>query len=551
MRIDTIFTNARFITMDPSRPRARALGVLGGRIVGFDEDLDGVRARRTIDLGGACVVPGLSDAHTHLSQVGLDLTAIDCGSANMRSLEDIYAEVAARAARQPRGTWIFGRSYDQNKLGGHPTREALDKVAPDHKVWIKHTSLHMAVGNSAVFQAIDMFGPEHDDRIPAGGELRRDHNGRPTGLVEETAMNLVRELLVPYSHESMVDAISQAMRACARDGATAATEAGIAAGWIGHTPSEVSVYQDIRDRGLQPIRMTLMPASDALHDITGHPDDTMQYGIDLGMRSNFGDEWLKLGSIKVFLDGSLIGHTAAMCTEYSNDPGEHGYLLGNEEELHQRIIRAHAGGWQVAVHAIGDRAVRSVIDAFDEAQRRYPRADARHRIEHCAITDPEQLERVVRLGIIPSAQGRFISETGDGLLDSVGPERARWLYRQRSFLDRGVVLPGSSDRPVVHGSPILSMHDLVNRLSSSGRPVNAGEALTAEQALRAWTHGSAHACFEEHRRGTLKEGMLADCTVLTEDLTAIAPERISSVEVLATIVDGEYVYDRAGRHADS
>jgi hypothetical protein len=206
------------------------------------------------------------------------------------------------------------------------------------------------------------------------------------------------------------------------------------------------------------------------------------------------------------------------------------------------IIAAHQAGWRVAAHAIGDRAIDLALDAFDAANSKYPRADPRHRIEHFAAARPDQVARVAALGVIPVGQGRFATELGDGMLSSVGADRASWLYRQRSLLDAGVVLPGSSDRPVVTGTPLLGIHDMVNRRSASGAPFNAAEAVTAAEALRAYTWGSAYASKAEHAKGSVEVGKLADFTVLSEDPTAVSPGRIAGLEVVATVIDGQFRY---------
>jgi hypothetical protein len=240
-----------------------------------------------------------------------------------------------------------------------------------------------------------------------------------------------------------------------------------------------------------------------------------------------------------------------MSAPYDGDPGSgdldnRGYLQADAGHLAATIIAAHRAGWRVAAHAIGDRAIDLALDAFDAAAGKYPRRDPRHRIEHFAAARQDQVARAAALGVIPVGQGRFATEIGDGMLASVGPGRHSWLYRQRSVLDAGVVLPGSSDRPVVTGTPLLGIHDMVNRRTASGASFNAGEAVTAEEALRAYTWGSAYASKGEHVKGSVEAGKLADLTVLSEDLTAVSPGRIAGLEVIATIVDGELRYSALG-----
>jgi predicted amidohydrolase YtcJ len=228
-----------------------------------------------------------------------------------------------------------------------------------------------------------------------------------------------------------------------------------------------------------------------------------------------------------------------MTAPYAGDAGNSGYLQADAEQLTATIIAAHQAGWRVAAHAIGDRAIDVALDAFATAATRYPRDDPRHRIEHFAAARPDQVAKSAALGVIPVPQGRFSTELGDGMMAAVGPERTPWLYRQRSLLDAGIVLPGSSDRPVVLGAPLLGIHDMVNRRALSGEPFNAAEAVTAAEALRAYTWGSAYASKAEHVKGSIEAGKLADLTILSDDPTAIPADRIADIRVIATIVDGE------------
>jgi predicted amidohydrolase YtcJ len=269
----------------------------------------------------------------------------------------------------------------------------------------------------------------------------------------------------------------------------------------------------------------------------------MELGLDLGIRTGFGDDWLRLGPMKIFTDGSLVGRTAAMSDHFDGQPGNSGYLQADAAVLTATIVAAHRAGWRVAAHAIGDRAIDVALDAFELAATRYPRPDPRHRIEHFAVARPDQVGRAARCGVIAVPQGRFATELGDAMMAAIGPRRTPWLYRHQSLLDAGLVLPGSSDRPVAAGAPLLGIHDMVNRRTASGAPYTPAEAVTAGDALRAYTYGSAYASRQEHAKGSIEPGKLADLTVLSEDPTAVSPERIAAIEVLATIVNGELRHD--------
>ena len=541
---DLLLVNANVLTMDPAQPRARSVAMAGGRILAVDPDPASLRAREVADLAGATVLPGFHDAHNHMAWFGLTLGEADLRPTVVSTLAELYAAVTAQAAVTPAGEWVIGAGYDQNKLEDHPDRDGLDRAAPGRRVWLRHTSGHMCVVSSAVLGDLGMSETAAD--VP-GGLVVTDAAGRPTGLMQEKAQELVGALVHPYPVAVLADAIGRASERYLSEGLTSVTEAGIAGGWIGHTPVELAAYQSARDRGQLGVRVELMIASDVLHPLAAHPGDGLELGLDLGIRTGFGDDWLRIGAMKIFTDGSLVGRTAAMHDDFAGQPGNRGYLQGDAGEMTATIVAAHRSGWQVAAHAIGDRAIDLAFDAYEDAQERYPRADARHRIEHFAVSRPDHVRRAAQLGVIPVPQGRFATELGDGMLAAVGPQREEWLYRQRSLLDAGLILPGSSDRPVVTGAPLLGVHDMVNRRTGSGAAFNPGEAITAEQALRAYTSGSAYASRAEHTKGTIAPGRLADLVVLSEDPTAVSPDRIAGITVLATLIDGVSRFDVSGR----
>ena len=538
---DLALVNANVLTMDEARPRASAVAIAGGRIEALDTSLDRLNeADRVVDLRGATVLPGFHDAHNHMIGFGMSLAEVDLRSSVAGSLDELYAAVARRAETTAPGDWVVGAGYDQNKLGAHPHRDALDRAAPGRRVWLRHTSGHMCVVNSLVLAA---FGIDAAATDFPGGRVVTDDGGRPTGLLEERAQLLVGSLVYPYPLAELTQAISRAAEQYLKEGVTSCTEAGIAGGWVAHSPAELAAYQAARDAGRLGVRVELMAAGEVLHPLGAHPADNLVAGLDLGIRTGFGDDWLRLGAVKIFADGSLVGRTAALIDPYAGDGDNCGYLQADAADLQATIIAAHRSGWQVATHAIGDLAIDVVLDAYERALEAYPRRDPRHRVEHFAVVQPRQVARAAGLGVIAVPQGRFATELGDGMLAAVGPARHGWLYRQRSLLEAGMVLPGSSDRPVVSGAPLLGIADMVNRRTASGAPFNPGEAITAQQALYAYTRGSAYASRQEHVKGSIAPGMLADLVVLSEDPTAVSPERIAEVAVLATIVDGQCRYD--------
>jgi predicted amidohydrolase YtcJ len=541
VKADLLLTDANVLTMDLSAPKACWVAVIGARIAAVGDDLaDPPEAERTLSLRGATVVPGFHDAHNHTVQFGSSLHNVDLNSRDVTSLDELYARLERAARQQPAGTWIVGEYYDQNVLGGHPVLAALDRAVPHHRVRLIHKSRHMCFVNSVVIQQLGL----HQAADPPGGSIVRDADGQPTGLLLESAMELLRPLTWPMSSAEMVDAIEAAHRRYLSEGITAVQEAGVGSGLAGSSPVEALAFQRAREEGRLLVRTTLMPAGAGASALEGREGDDA-FGFGLGLRTGFGDPWLRLGALKVFSDGSLIGRSAAMTQPYTDDPCNHGMLAMDDDELRRTLLAAHRSGWQIATHAIGDHAVDTVLDAYESALAAFPRSDHRHRIEHAGVTSEAAVARMAALGVIPSPQGRFIGEIGDGMINALGPERIGWCYRARSFVDAGIELPASSDRPVADGAPLRGIHDLVNRRTDSGRELAPAEALTAAQALRAYTFGSAHATFLEREMGMLRRGALADMAVLSDDVTAVEPHRIRDVGVVATVLGGRVVH---GQH---
>ncbi|MDI3403193.1 amidohydrolase [Streptomyces cavernicola] len=545
MRLDALFTGGRFTTMDPDRPTAHSLGVVAGVIVGFDEELAGCRADRVHDLAGAPVVPGFHDAHHHLGPRGLEMRMCDVSPAAVRDLDGLYAAVARHADRLAPDAWVLAVNYDDDKLGGPITREGLDKAAGGRPAWVLHCSHHSGVVNT---EAIRRMGYENPADLPDGEGcwVERRPDGEPTGVIAERSLDLVHRLIRPAPFDAFLDALELGGRAALADGLTSVTEPGIAGSLTGNGPQDLAAYLTAVDQDRMGVRMTVMPEASVLHPLgdpaSGESHQLLPqqgpFGLDLGLRTGLGDDRLRIGGVKIFSDGALTARTAAMCEHYVDEPGQRGLLHEDAENLRQRILQAHLAGWQVATHAIGDRAVQTVLDAYEHAQSVLPRPDVRHRIEHFGVADHRQVEQVLRLGVVPVPQGRFLSELGDVYVRNIGPERGRNLYRQRSLLDAGIEVPGSSDCPVVSGSPLLGIQALVSRVLPDGSVLSPAECLTPYQALRAYTHGSAYADHQEHRKGSLSRGKLADFTVLSDDLLAVAPQRIGELVVLATVVGG-------------
>jgi predicted amidohydrolase YtcJ len=543
LEIDLLLRDADVVTLHDARPRGRAVAVHHGRVVAVlaDDELPaGVRARRVVDAGGATVVPGFDDAHQHTAWFGQSLAEIPL--AGLRDLDALYDAVAARAAELPADAFVVGSGYDDVALGGSPDRRALDRAGGGRPVWLKHRSAHVCAVSTEVLARAGVLdgGGVGGAAVPAGGVVVRDEVGDPTGVLLEAAQALAGDLLRPYAVEELADAIAGATAVFACEGLTHVTEAGIAGGWIGRSPRELAAYQLARERGDLAVRVDLMPEISVLHPAPGGPGRA----LDLGLHPGLGDLDLRVGHAKIFLDGALSSRTAAMREPYadSGDGGDHaGYLGDDAEVLHAALVEAVAGGWSVAAHAIGDRAVDAALDAFaDAATRPWPRArPPRHRLEHAGVVDDAALARLAALGVTPVPQARFLYEIGDSMAAAVGDDRADLLYRHASFLRAGLRVPASSDRPcVADGHPLRGMQSMVQRRTAAGRTLGADEAVDAATALRAYTVDAAWVAGDEDVRGRLAPGFAADLVVLGDDVTRVDPDRIGDIEVVATLRGG-------------
>ncbi|WP_411080096.1 amidohydrolase [Streptomyces sp. cmx-18-6] len=514
----TRLTNARILTMDPLHPVAHDLGVWRGRIVGLDDAVTSLPAREVVDLQGATVLPGFIDSHVHLAWAGLK--ARTPSVAPCERAEDILAVVDA-AARRPAapGAWLDVAGYDQRALGRHLTAAELDRVSHGRKVFLMHDSGHACVVNTAVLDLLPVDVPHEQ------------------GFLAESAMTAARRLRLPYSQEELADAIELAARAARAEGITACAEAGVGGGLLGHSPVEAGAYQLLRDRGALPVRVQLMASADTLRPRAAHPGDGLTRALDLGLRTGFGDDWLSLGALKVYTDGGMMARTAALTSPYEGTT-DTGRLQDDPDRLTDLIVDGHLAGWQLAVHAIGDRAADLALDALERAQRSRPRPDARHRIEHAGLVRPDQLPRFAALDVSAVVQPNFLRSFGDDYATVMGERRAGWMYRGRGFLDHGVTLVGSSDRPVTDGSPLRAIQFMVERASASGRLIGPGEAIGVDEALYAYTVAGAYACRWDDTAGSLSPGKRADLVVLGDDPHRVDPARIGDIEIVATFVDG-------------
>ena len=525
--------NGPILTVDDVRPRADGVALLGNRILRVG-DAATVRAEigpgtRVVDLAGRALLPGFNDNHTHPISYGESLTTIDARPTAIPTLAGIQAAFRAAASDgdDRRDGWLIARGYDDTRLDvhRHPTRWELDAATGNRPALLIRTCAHLAVANSA---ALARAGVTRETPDPAGGRFDRDEHGEPTGVLRETAKAMVQGHVPAPTRAQIKDHLRAAGARFLGYGITSVGEAAI------RTSDELAAYQELAAAGELAVRVFTMMLI----------DETLEPLAKLGLRTGFGDAWLRIGPAKLFQDGSGGGRTAAMSVDYRNDPGNRGITIYDQPALDERFARAHAAGFQLSAHAIGDRAIGMVLDAYEAALAADPRPDHRARIEHCGLCTPAILDRMARLGVLAVPQPSFVFELGDSYRENFTPEQLALSYPARAWCDRGIVAAGSSDVPVVGCDPFVGLRSAVTRLTRDGQRMGPEQAVTIEEAVRMFTLNGAYASFEETLKGSITEGKLADLVVLDRDPRAVPAEDLHTLRAEMTISDGRVVFER-------
>lgn len=522
MLADQLLVNGRIYTLDAGCPRASALAISGERILAVGDDLRDLPAPdgRVLDLGGRCVIPGLTDGHIHFTWYALGLRTLDLTGA--ATLGEMLALVAEWARETAPGEWIVGRGWDQELWPERrfPTAADLDRAAPAHPVALKAKSGHALVANSL---ALHLAGITAGTPDPPGGRIGRDAEGRPDGMLfEDGAMKLITDLIPPPTPEETDAALRDAFRRAHRVGLTAIHD-------MDGSPA-FAAYQRLHVRGELGLRV-----------VKYLPADALDCALELGLRAGLGDDRLRVGGIKVFADGALGPRTAAMLAPYEGEPENVGVMTTDETALRELARKAATGGLPLAVHAIGDRANRMVLDVLADVGT----GGLRHRIEHVQLLHPDDVGRLAALGVVASMQPIHATQDYE-MADRYWGERCATAYAWRSLLEAGTVLAFGSDCPVEDLNPFLGIHAAVTRRRTDGSPGPEGwypeQRLTVEEAVRAYTLGAAHAVGLEARLGTLAPGKLADLVVLDRDIFTCDPMAIAETQVVATMIGGQFVY---------
>jgi predicted amidohydrolase YtcJ len=532
-----IFGNARVYTADATGSWAEAVGVSDGRIVavGTHAAVRGAMPQGTeeLDLGGRTVLPGLIDGHQHFVATAETMSWIDLRYPAVASIEQMLLILSEAAARTPAGRWIKAFNLDPPKLaeGRWPGREDLDEATSDHPVLIQHVSGHHVLLNSA---ALAQRSITDDVRPPKGGDFGREPDGRLNGWCLDAATSLAVPLAVdvrnhaPNIHfdtplEELVTAVDAAGHRYLECGLTAVCDAQV-------TRRELGVYQEAKRRGRLHVRTVCMPLS---HQLAAFEE--------LALHGPFGDDHLRLGPMKFYSDGSIIGGTAAFREPYGPRRQWRGSLYWEASELAGLISRAHADGWQAGIHAVGDRGIEIALDAIEAALRSGPDAERRHRIEHAIYPTEAEQRRMAELGVVAVSQPLFLHDFGDDFLAGLG-DRGPGLLPLRSELERGIPVVLSSDSSVASFRPLSIVAAATSRRTRKGEVIAPSEVLSIEQAVRAYTIEAARAVFAEDSLGSLEAGKAADLVVIDGDLFGSTPDRVAELSVYMTVLAGETVY---------
>jgi predicted amidohydrolase YtcJ len=514
-------------TGNPARPWAEALAAQGDTIlaVGDTASIQKLITPRTrlLDAHGGMVTPGLIDSHVHFLEGGLSLSSVQLRDA--RSKEEFVARIKAFAATVPPGTWITGGDWDHKNWGGDlPRKEWIDAATPKNPVWINRLDGHTSLANSLALAAAKVDKKTHNVE---GGEIVRDASGEPTGILKDNAKGLVDRAMPAPSAEMMDRALDAAMKYVAARGVTSVVHMG--------TWDDLAVFRRAHKDGRSQTRIR-----------AAVPLSTFRRLAVTVANDGRGDDWLSIGSLKAFVDGSLGSHTAAFLEPFTDAPNDTGLLVNSEETLYLWTREATSLHLQVMVHAIGDRAVRMQLNIFERVWNEQHPADPRFRIEHAQHIAPSDLARFAGAGVIASMQPYHAIDDGRWAEKVIGPERAKTSYAFRSLLDAHARLAFGSDWDVAPPTPLEGIYAAVTRRTLDDKNPDGwvpAQKITVEEALRAYTSDAAYAEFAEKRKGTLEVGKLADFVLLDRDLTQIPAPEIRYVRVLATVVGGKTLFE--------
>jgi predicted amidohydrolase YtcJ len=525
-----LLVNGKIWTVDPAHSQAEAVAITNNRIVAVGSNEEISRLKQTgvpvIDLGGRRVLPGFNDAHVHFYAGGANLTGPQLRYA--KSEGEFRDTLAAFTKHQPRGRWITGGNWDHENWtpARLPTRELIDDATRDWPVMIKRLDGHMSLANSL---ALRLAGVNKDTKDVPGGVIVRDADGNPTGILKDAAQELVARVIPPPSEQQIIDAVRAAQTYANAQGVTSVQDMSAA-------PAVLHAYQTMLHGGQLRVR------------ISGHqPLAGWQRLAQIGLAADFGNEYLHIGGLKGYADGSLGSTTALLFQPYLDSPNTSGIPsaeLSNPEAMFRNIEGADSAGLQTAIHAIGDKANNTILGFYGRVIQEHGQRDRRLRIEHAQHLIPADIPRFGKLGVIASMQPYHLMDDGRWAEKRIGAERAKTAYAFRTLLDTGATLAFGSDWDVAPMSPLMGIYGAVTRRTLDGKHPEGWvpeQKIIVPEAVKAYTMGSAYASFEEKLKGSIEPGKLADLVVLTEDIFTIDPARIADTKVYLLIFDGKVV----------
>jgi predicted amidohydrolase YtcJ len=524
MWADLVLTDGNVLTMNALQPNAEAVAVKKDRIVkvGTNEEINPWIGKTTkiLNLQGRTVVPGLIDSHIHVGDFGKFLLWIDLKDVN--SIEEMQNRIRKRAHKIPEGRWIIGSGWDQNRFAEkrYPSLLDLDEASPGNPVVLYHQFGRVCVVNS---KALELADVTKDTNAPSGGEIEKDaETGEPTGILRENATDLVWKTIPESSEEELIEATSLAYEKIVEAGITSIH-------WIITSLTEISIIPKLCAENNLPLRVYIIIPANILDQIN-----------DLESLLGSGDTTNRNLGIKVFVDGSLAAHTAALREPYIDDPALRGQLLYSQQELDALVMKARKASLRLVMHAMGDQAIDMALNAVEKAFVEAPRNGHRCRIEHASVLNQDLIHRIKDLGVIVSVQPKVVVSDFSvwSAVDRLGSERARWLYPIKTLINEGIRVAGGSDCPMEPLNPLLGIQAAVTR------QFFPEERITVDEALRMYTVNAAYASFEETVKGSIEEGKLADLTVLSADPKKTPPSKIGDIKVMMTIVGGKMVYQK-------
>ena len=538
-KLDAAYINGKIYTVDEQFSTAAAFGVSDDRfaIVGSNEEVLAHCTSDTpvIDLKGQVVLPGLTDAHLHIAGTGALKLELNIVGKQKQEILDMVAEACKTV--QP-GEWIVGRGWinDEWEDAAFPSKEELDAVAPDTPVYLKRGCGHGAWVNSKAFETV---GITDETPSPVGGEIMKKPDGTLLGIVTDQAQDPFNKAIPPYTHDQIQRIALLAQEGFFQVGITSVHDAGSFDYWV-DAWEELYQQKKLKMRMYVSLRIVGRPSYEELLEGS-------KRFFEKGMRIGAYDNRLTYRAYKISGDGSLGSRSAWMLDDYSDAPGNRGCGKWSDEELYNLLYPAHRAGFQIWYHGIGDAACRQALNCFERLQAEWPRPDCRHRIEHSQCLSPDDMDRYKELGVIPTYQTVFLRTDKRVAEARWGKERMKGAYAWRTMIDKGNVLPNGTDSPVESFNPFVSMYCAVSRKDEHGQPEGGWypeQAMTREEAVRSYTSWAAYGAFEEHIKGSIQQGKLADFIVIDRDIMTCPESEIKDIQVLRTVVGGETVYTK-------